>query len=214
MGIDAQMYFTTCAQLSDAQISEMQWRLAEAFWRDRPLWIRPPEEDSKLDWLREGRKSFAEISTYHQDGPTVRRKKGERMFEVSLSTRYYSEGYERGDIIGIIAARDWICTNIPDARVFYGGDSSGVEAEELTRERCDELIEHWAKHGHVPYASGWGRIGGEKQKGQCGFCNATLIEHGWGQGKVWAFCPGCGQDFVTTDQGKTWAKSKGPGEEA
>ena len=48
---------------------------------------------------------------------------------VTLQARVYRWGFdERGDILTYCAVAEWLETHIPDAEVWYGGDSSSVLA--------------------------------------------------------------------------------------
>lgn len=204
MGVDAKMCFMTTDELSDEEIMQKQWRLAEAFYRGGPLWLTAP---GVKDWDPHGRKAFVEVDEYWQDGPSLYAGLGERLFEVSLGTRFYGKGYERGDLPGIIAVAEWIYRNFNSVRVFYGGDSSGCEAKELTPDYIDDLYDHWALNGHMPYIGGF-TMSDVKGVHMCDFCQAPTHEFGWGGGKVLVACPGCGRSWSTMDQGQTYELRK------
>lgn len=81
-------------------------------------------------------------TVYLQDGPDMKAQPGEWFLEVHVWTRYYNEGYERGNIVLICGLCDWVEENIPNSEVWYGGDSSGVLMEPFPRAKRQALLRY------------------------------------------------------------------------
>ena len=166
MGIDAQMCFILPEPLKREAVRQLAMDAYEAF-DGSPLWLDrgvkymkkddpgiPLEEILKLG--KRAHHCITSTQALHQDGDPLVAGEGEYMYRVHLICRYYGIGYERGPLDRILSIARWIRTRFPQARVFYGGDSSGVCAKELTPERERELWEHFCEHGGKPYHRGSG----------------------------------------------------------
>lgn len=157
-------------------------------------------------------KPVGDGKAYFQDGGTIYAADGEWFLEVSLWTRYYGVGYERGDLMTICAVAEWIEANIPKATVFYGGDSSGVEAESFDSAAREKLKRHfYSQHGRDYFNHEWfGRAGGKAPRpNPCGLCipgEPRFNQHGSGMGGAFIAvnCAGCGKSFESNDAGQTW----------
>lgn len=176
---------------------------------------KPPQElrlaiDRTLTRYRED-DDPAPGSVYRQDGDDVNAEPGECLLELSLSGRYYGEGYERGDILAYCAIAEWLEINIPGCSVWYGGDSSGVCAQPFHAERRLALRRHLYSERGRDYFNygGWG--GYAKAPPACGLCPGGKYrgqQYGSG-GNFSAFsCGGCGKNVCSRDGGKTWAEDK------
>lgn len=92
--------------------------------------------------------------------------------------------------------------------VWYGGDSSGVEAVPLDAAHRSELWLHFVEHGHAPYRNYRGRFGtpAMPDRPACGWCGfgemfesrPYTLANAYAPGKpekdipgLW-WCPGCG----------------------
>lgn len=151
---------------------------------------------------------------YAQDGPDVLAAPGEYLLRVSLWTRYYGKGYERGDLLTICATAEWIEANMQPCEVWYGGDSSGVCIEPFGDPARRELRRHlFSQQGRDYFNySGWGGPSPTMPK-PCGLCvpgEERRQQYGAGiDGQFAAVsCAGCGKNFETHDAGKTWAIKK------
>ena len=144
---------------------------------------------------------------YHQDGPDILAADPEEwLLTVNYTGRYYGPGYERGDLFTILKISAWFIANLGGCRVFYGGDSSGVCAVELTPAYVAYLISHWAgEHGRDYYTrSGECEFPGPKP---CALCPSTGPRHQqylWSGSVAGVSCMGCGKKFRTEDKGLTW----------
>jgi hypothetical protein len=220
VGIDARMYVTTPYQFTDAELQDWCYRLGSVLGREGhprgPVWVERPEGDGSASSA--GRRALRDCAqTNREDEKPCRIWQDHEMLEVSLFTRYYGEGYERGDIIGIVATAEWLERNIPDAAVYYGGDSSGALVAPFPDRVRDRLIEHWAKEGHLPYDAGFARSMHDYNAATtpvCDFCNAVLIQYGWGPQYAAYGCAGCGLEVVSRDGGDTFREVRQEGKRA
>lgn len=193
MGVDAQMLVRTRQAMSVADVRKLAGNLAATFGPDQ-FWIW---DDHKNKDGTIGRHCLELIKEYHQDGDPIFPEPGETFIEVHLGTRYYGIGYERGDIGFIIHVAEWLEANIPDAQIFYGGDSSGICAEPFDREARRKLFAYFCKVGHEPYVGGFGGILSDRESPPtCEFCQRTMISTGGGGGKTFYYCSGCGRKEI------------------
>lgn len=152
-------------------------------------------------------------SVYHQDGDTVHAEKDECLLEVSLWGRYYGVGYERGDIRFYVGVAEWLEQNISGCTVWYGGDSSGCEAELFDRAARDRLIRHKnSSKGSDYFRRPWFGAGdGTSTPPPCGMCPGGVYSgdrYGAGANYAAYSCPGCGKTAETHDGGVTWKNTK------
>lgn len=154
--------------------------------------------------------------TYWQDADEpMRAGKNEWLLRVSVWTRFYGIGYERGDILFICAVAEWAEANIPGVVVYYGGDSSGVLAEPFDDKARRKLRKHfYGAHGR-DYFAAFGSYMPRKKMPLPQPCSLCLPEGFRGNEYMWGgtdtlgvHCQGCGKNFVTRDAGKTWAVEK------
>lgn len=201
MGVDAQMFVRHPGRLSPAQVRKLSSDLSAAFWREPFMIWRPGE----YEFAKKGRHALQIIEEFTQDAPSIKPEKGEQFIEVHLSGRYYGEGYERGDWPTIYAVARWLRSRIPDSAVWYGGDSSGVEAQEMDGAYCDMMWDHFIRHGHSPYVERDNPYDRDRAaKPTCSFCTRMMHEYGWGGGKTLFSCASCGYACSTKDKGATF----------
>lgn len=196
MGIDAEMFVRTKAKVTKEEVREWAYRLGEAFGPDN-FWI----------WKDKDRiRHCLELTgVYHQDGPEIKPEHGEVFIQVHPATRYYGRGYERGNLPFLAAIAEWLEANIPGAEVWYGGDSSGVEAKKFNRAARQKLLQHFYKYGHSPYHRFDGLLSKDGLEAPlCKCCWKKMRQFGWGQNYAAFNCDGCGESTVTKDGGKTF----------
>lgn len=148
-----------------------------------------------------------------QDGDPILADEGEWFLEVALWTRYYGVGYERGDLMTICATAEWVEANIPNAEVWYGGDSSGVLAEPFGAAQRAALKKHYYSQQGRDYFNFSSRMPGgvAKMPKPCGLCipgEPRFNQYGWGDNYAAVNCQGCGKTFVSRDNGVTWTVEK------
>lgn len=194
MGVDAQMLVRTYQSFTPAEVRALAVDLCEAFGPER-FWIFK-------DWDNEdgttGRHALHLTAKYEQDGDDITPDSGETFIEVEPATRYYGAGYERGDLPFLIAVAQWLESRIPDARIFYGGDSSGACAEVWDAEARAVAFAHFCKVGHKPYCGGWDMFAARGHVLRCGFCAVDMIATGGGPDRSFYYCPGCDDKAILT----------------
>lgn len=197
MGIDAQLLVRTTDKVSQKQVQDAAYDMAEAFGVDH-FWITRPIDGAGAHHC------LQIVEVYTQDGPDILPKPGETLIEVSLWTRYYGPGYERGDLPLILAVAYWLEKRFPGAAVWYGGDSSGVLAEPFGLAEREVYWSHFCENGHKPYRGGWG----QEIKKDCDFCCKLMVQAGWGANYALLYCPGCGLRLESRDGGANWTEEK------
>lgn len=181
MGIDAQMLVRTRAQVTPEDIKRWRYALAAAFGYDN-FWIFTRDKEDMRHCLET-------VSEYTQDGESIFPDEGETFIEVHIATRYYGEGYERGNLPLLIMVADWLEQTIPYSRIWYGGDSSGVCAKPFDRTERVRLFKHFVAVGHELYNR---FFSGDHSSAICPFCEIPAIQTGsGGDWSLW-HCLGCG----------------------
>ena len=205
MGVDVSMFVKVKGKdnfLTEKQVWDLSYRICDSFGHDE-FYIE--KESNK--W-RKKHHALEIINEFHQDGPEIKPENNEQFIEVHTLNRYYGEGYEKGPLPFIICVAWWLEENIPNSTVFYGGDSSGIEAEKFDKESREKLFKYFAKSGHISYSSGLMAINemeGKKTKYRwCEFCDKPMIQYGFGPQYEAHRCCGCGYAIKTNDGGTTW----------
>lgn len=205
MGIDARILVRVKGSPSDENLKRWSWYICEAFGANK-FWRTPVARSGDYDH------KIPDGKIYRQDGPAIIAEAGETLLEVSVSTRYYGEGYTRGDIITICAVAEWIEQNVPNCEVWYGGDSSGVCAEPFpddVRRQHRKLL--YSQEGS-DYYKGRGPLATNDIPpfAACERCIPERKPNRYGFGTDYAAyeCPGCGKREQTRDGGKTWNKAE------
>jgi hypothetical protein len=196
MGVDAEMVFTMTQEPTEKRLREIQYQLMERvgkeiFWRESVDDSGQKQPQMFLEpWFEEEYSCF--------DGPRLGLR---NMVRVKIWSRYYGEGYERGPGLQLAAAM-LVLLSQPDVdRVFYGGDSSGIEGEDYTRERVHELIDYYCRFGHESYRRPGFQPHGERtgEPPKCTYCHIEMIRSGYGQHFASFFCSGCGETLKLGD---------------
>lgn len=206
MGIDARIIIQTTTEVTPEKLRDWSFAIAESLGAERFFIDRKERQAISLtrDYDEQGRDGHI----YYQDGPEVVSDK--TLLEVSVWTRYYGEGYERGDILFICAVAEWAEANIPDCEVWYGGDSSGVLLEPFPAARRQELRNLlYSAKGRDYFKHSWADSKSPRPDlSDCKLCiEDRLNQYGIGANGSYAayLCPGCGERFITRDGGQTWS---------
>jgi hypothetical protein len=178
MGVDAILVVQAKSPISDSYRLQVSREMASAFGTEH-FWIARPTKKHP-----EGRHAL-----------TFRDVRSE--LEVSWLMRYYGPGYERGDIVIILAVAQYLKASFPLAKILYGGDSDMV-LEELTAEKRTELWKHFVHVGHRPYRHGFSSFL-KIQPPDCDFCKWPMFNYGGGGNREFFGCDGCGRKVETTD---------------
>lgn len=227
MGVDAEMFVRIRGRanwLREEDLLKASYELASTLgsdnflitigrFPDEPKWqhhalsiIRPLQD--KADAADHGlNEAHIGRTVWTQDGPTIVAENDEQFVRVHLGTRYYGEDYARGNWPIIRATTEWLEKRFPMGAVWYGGDSSGICAEHLTRERREQLNDFFLSSGRKTYERYFARPVDEvtgTPAPQCPACNVTTIHCGGGQGEAFWYCDGCGKKAVTSKSGTRW----------
>jgi len=124
MGVDALFGVVPKEDLSNKEVLELSYRLAEAIG---------------YDYFFIDRENGIHAITKQDDGS----------LRVNAVFRYYGPGYERGPWPLIAGVLEWLRRNI-DGTVVYGDDSS-YKFIEVTDEFMDEMWSYFAEKGHHDY---------------------------------------------------------------
>lgn len=129
---------------------------------------------------------------YFQDGPPIVADEDEQFVEVHLMSRYYAEGYARGDWPTIRAVAEWLEIKFPEGEVWYGGDSGGVLAELFDTAARDDINRYYLTKGHSEYRGAFGGLGARDENAipVCRCCEQPMQSCG-GAGETFWFCDGC-----------------------
>jgi hypothetical protein len=199
MGIDARLIVRLRRPISDEELVKVAASMCAAFrvesfslnregrYGEKPRHaltrIAPSQQDG--------------LPHYEQDGPDIVGDSRETFICAHIWSRFYGEGYERGDWPFLRCLILWLRRNL-EGEVWYGGDSSGVCAEAMTDVRLAELDDHFFRVGHDPYL-GYELPGFEREKPTCGFCGGRPMRNsGGGQGKEFWTCSGCDANWIKT----------------
>ena len=192
MGVDAQMLLRTNGMFTDDEILSMAVNAYERF--GDVLFVRNNESSGGKHHC------ITREEVYTQDGEGIVPEPGETFLNVHLSGRYYGEGYERGNLPDYIMLAEYFESIIPDVKVMYGGDSSGVCAEPFDKNARAELFSYFVKVGHRPYTSGFDS---KKDGEECGLCKVKMTRCGWGGNYAKWYCHGCGTTVEMRDGVRT-----------
>jgi hypothetical protein len=197
MGVDAQMVVRLDSAISDEQLIDASYRLAEAVSGHgrQTFWLSNDKDLAKGE-IRRALNRVTADDEYRACG--VAEFDG-RWLWVSLRGRYYGQSYERGDVWAFIAIAEWLERNFPGCLVFYGGDSS-ASIEVFTASVRQRLIAHWAEKGGRPYYAGEGsRRWVEPQSPltpTCPLCQRAATQYGSGGSFASWTCDGCSRHWV------------------
>jgi hypothetical protein len=173
MGIDAKILVRVPRAVGEEEVRSIGHKLCALFGHDRFFVY------DRGDGRR--RHVIFPVDEYEQDGDPITPEPGETLLEVSLWTRYYGEGYERGDVVFICALVEGLERLIPGAAVWYGGDSSGVLAEPFGKEQRAALLDHFFHVDHHPYIGYFSRV--QQDQGAnpiCMLCEMPMDQCGFG----------------------------------
>lgn len=184
MGVDAEILIKITkpeSWLTEEQIRRASSRLTSVLGATK-FFLRP-EEDRHALYLYEKR--------YRDDSIVM--QPNEQFIGVNLWSRYYGEGYARGDWKTLCFAMLWMISNLKDSEVWYGGDSSGICAERMTPSRLMEITEFYLTSGNSTY---WMNSSTEML---CEFCQCGVVNSGDWQGHHFFHCDGCDSKWLVKD---------------
>ncbi|WP_443750532.1 hypothetical protein [Asticcacaulis solisilvae] len=139
---------------------------------------------------------------WQQDGPPVIGAPQEQFIRVHLWSRYYGPGYERGNWPTIRALVEFLESAVAGCQVWYGGDSSGINAQHFNAARREAFNRHFLAQGHTPYYTSFDRVF-SKETLLCDFCgDRPMNATGLIKGASIHRCYGCELTMIITGDGK------------
>ena len=160
--------------------------------------IAPMSEEEAFQYYEP---DFAGKVVWQQDGRPIVAPADVQFVEVSLRSRFYGENYARGDWPVLRSIIEWLWIRFPTGEVWYGGDSSGICAEAMTRDRVDAVNTFFLRNGHKsytryesPFLSAEARTAPS-----CRVCRVPMINCGGGHRRRFFSCDGCDSQAITVD---------------
>lgn len=223
MGIDAEMYVEVSDKVTPNEVLVVSRRLVDAVGPDK-FWLRDEFSDYMHAIPAKGQTMphalymvTHETWDSNQNDGVITRPPGKAFVKVSLGSRFYGKGYERGPIDDQLTVARFLKAAWPDGKVFYGGDSSGVAFEEVTPAWEKDILRHFHAVGHTPYRGGFDNPlmdqprPGEKavqRPKPCPRCLTSMTRNGWGVGFGAFFCGSCNLTLETHDNGQTFVNRR------
>jgi hypothetical protein len=175
MGVDVMMFavLPKGKHLNEEQIIDYSYRLASIdgiAWHSGHEQRRCIQVDTENIW-------------------DVPKRDTDQLLEIKSLDRYYGIGYARGSFPRIYITAKWIQHNLPDAKVYYGGDCQG-SINELWEDQEAKLMEHYLTSGNSEYRQGW-KMPGDPKAPICDFDKKPMIAAAWGGSRVGYYCPAC-----------------------
>ena len=214
MGIDARMYVRIKGQhnwITEEESIRLAYELGQTFGPDnfltlndghyfcRALEIVKPLTDENPMYKVYGNKGMLGKMVIFDHGNNHIAKPDEQFVKINLMTRYYGEGYERGDLSLIIMVAKWLDYHLPGGAVWYGGDSpEGTNLKSFDEKMRYKLMLHFFDVGHKPY-TGKAYSLYDKQA-LCDFCGGIpMVTLGKNKQETCLYnrCAGCGLRVIS-----------------
>ena len=198
MGVDAQMLLKMKHEPTIKELKEMQYNIMHRIGKDL-FWTKGVFYKDGTYKKDESRMFLSIVEEYLEDSnePIVPTD-GETLVKVDMSCRYYGPGYERGPGMEIASLMLFLNGAYPNIIVCYGGDSSGILAEEFNMERSLEFLMYYLEHGNAPYFCYFDKSNNINPK--CSYCNISMNRHGWGKRYASFGCLGCEEERQYRDE--------------
>lgn len=196
MGVDARMLIGISRVPSLSELQEWGYRIGDAIGSEKFFWSHIGDAFSETYRALDIEPWPAKADDYSLvDGIDEDERQSACYLKVSLFGRYYGPGYERGNPWTYIAVAVWAERNLPDAVVWYGGDSDDRLGLFGPTQR-EALIAHWSKHGGLPYRGAFYRGERNHLTPTCPTCNVPASQFGFGGNYAAWDCLGCGQGWT------------------
>ena len=200
MGIDSIMYVKLRREVTDKEVLRLSYDLGSKFGHSRFFFDRTGKVFSSGP-----RHIISRVGRLFLDDDDIPVEPERTYLEVGLGTRYYGEGYERGDLPFLLLLGAYLERRLPGCELWYGGDSGGVLFHRFDAARRGELFDHFVHRDDNNYAKTFSTAVGEGLSRHCDFCDEPMIQSGAGPEFAAFYCPGCGFSEETRDGGRTWA---------
>ena len=189
MGVDAYMGFRLARIVTNDELREWAYQLSHIMGPNHFMIDRNSDRHA--------------LSKSHKDGFC------ETTVSVNIWGRLYDFAYERGDWKVYYFIYLWIKQNVPEATIYYYGDSSSEELE-LDDTRAATLLHHYLDTGNEPYQRGFQDPDPDLPTPYCDLCKKVMSRFGWGGGGIhgsWQ-CLGCHYRMETKNGGVTYEEVK------
>lgn len=219
MGVDAEMFVRIKGRenwLNEDQVRRLSYDLASTIGHDH-FFIQQVDEQKPFGpphhaltiikpygqaEYEDGYPDLKGKVVWLQDGDPIFAEEGEQFILVHLYTRYYGEGYERGNWLVIRTTAEFLEQALSGSQVWYGGDSAGILAEPFDAVARAKLHRHWLSNGRRPYARAFTPFGDSRPAPECPTCKVPMFSTGGGQGQSFWSCDGCGREEIRQSDGK------------
>src|SRR3990167_10538523 len=194
MGISVEMFAVTKSKITQEQIVDLSYQLSCAFGYDNFFTLRKENESSPEYRALEVVEAIGVL--FDEDITEITPKDDETFIRVSLNGNFYSIGYERGDFGLYKNVAEWLEVKIPDAAIYYGGDS--VYPILFDKETREFLWKHFCEVNTAPYYEIFQK---SKNRPICDFCNHKMYQYSFSSNANEAkyLCNGCGSRLQTED---------------
>lgn len=218
MGVDSRGYFTIPVEhkLSAEKLLALSVQAVKVCGSDT-LWVYQNVSDDgrevkchhhALEEIQPYVSEYDDDKEYHgkrvylQDGDPVYFEDDVQAIEIHFWGRYYHPSYARGHWPSIREVYQFLkrvldSWDIEGARFYYGGDSSGAVAEEVTDEWLQMINDFYYGSAKDSYGQVFGR---GRPTELCPTCNVQMNHHGGGGVHSYKYyaCRGCGLKLVTS----------------
>lgn len=184
MGVDVEMRVHTPETLDALSVRKLAGDISAGFFREF-FWLVRDEDQHALSIVADDDEDDWHDCADRPDGGTL--------ITVSTLSRYYGEGYERGHWPIISGVMRWLRARLPQATIWYGGDSGGTLAV-FTEADDSKMWAHFIAVGHDPYHGTGTRDSfcGESAP-FCDFCQRRKWNNGGFASVSFWMCDGCGE---------------------
>jgi hypothetical protein len=192
MGVDSIMIIRVPRPLTDDEVKREAVKAQIALGNNGVLAVDSP---GKYTWRPEGRHCLSII--HGEANENIERRPDETLIDVGLRTRYYGVGYERGDLVSILAVARWFRIAFAPCEIWYGGDNGTVEQLDEVRE--NDLWVHFMSDAGRAYFSRPPRDGNAIH---CTFCDVDAGVFMFSGNESGHVCPSCGQHWRQYGNGR------------
>jgi hypothetical protein len=187
MGVDAVMWITLDRDIPAHEVRKVGVQCCVALGWQGVLCQSPPSE-----WDTSGTSALVRQNTPSLESLPM----ATTYVECNLECRYFGPDYARGPITHILSTTRWIRGVWPDARIWYGGDSSD-HLLEMTPEYEKELWDYFAG----PNGRSYYDHGERRPTVMCDFCDVKCISNMTSGSSSGHYCPACGRRWIRDHAG-------------
>ena len=143
MGIDARMCVLCTEKFSEEEVRTLSWEIGAAFGTEAFYYTYPQAEPP--------RPALSLIDRYEEfdSDQEMVPPRGGSLIRVELTERFWGIGYERGNLLQLLAIAKWLEVKT-GGQVWYGGDSSGARGVLFDATEREKNWKHFLEKGN-PY---------------------------------------------------------------